>query len=35
VAAVYARVVYKEKLSGLQYFAMGLILLGIVLISYF
>ena len=35
VAAVYARVVYKEKLGGLRYFAMGLILLGIVLISYF
>ncbi len=35
VAAVYARVVYKEKLRGLQYFAMALILFGIVLISYF
>ena len=35
VSAVYARVVYKEKLGGLRYFAMGLILLGIVLISYF
>ncbi len=35
VAAVYARLVYKEKLGSLQYSAMGLILLGIILISYF
>ncbi len=35
VSAVYAKFAYKEKLRGLQYCAMALILLGIVLISYF